>query len=124
MSHTENKAILIVEDNNDTRNLISDVLKIHGFYVDSALNGEQAVTMVSNKQYDVIFMDLMLPIMDGIEASKIILNSNPSQKIIVISACLSRENVKVLKSLGINTIIPKPFKISEILRAISENNYN
>ncbi len=124
MSGADSKAILIVEDNNDTRNLISDVLKIHGFYVDSAINGEQAVTMVTNKCYDVIFMDLMLPIMDGIEASRIILDSNPGQKIIVISACLSRDNVKILKSLGIKTIIPKPFKISEILKAISDNKYN
>lgn len=124
MGSSSNKAILIVEDNNDTRNLISDVLKIHGFYVDSAVNGEQAVTMVSNKKYDVIFMDLMLPIMDGVEASRIILDNDPKQKIIVISACLSRDNVKVLKSLGIKTIIPKPFKISQILKAISETKIN
>ncbi len=124
MSSAENRFILIVEDNNDTRNLISDVLKIHGFSVDAAVNGEQAVNMVTNKHYDVIFMDLMLPVMDGIEASRIILGNNPSQKIIVISACLSRDNVKILKSLGIKNIIPKPFKISEILKAISDNNFN
>lgn len=124
MGKIESKVILIVEDNNDTRNLIIDVLKIHGFIVESAINGEQAVTMVSNKQYDMIFMDLMLPIMDGVEASRLILNKNPKQKIVVISACLNRDNYKVLRSLGIKTIIPKPFKISELLRAINESSYS
>jgi len=112
--------ILIVEDNNDTRNLISDILRIHGHVVHSAADGEQALVMARQHNYDIIFMDLMLPKKNGLETSELILKEKPKQKIIVLSACLSRANVKKLKAMGIQRNIPKPFRISEVFKAINE----
>ncbi|MFA5480236.1 MAG: response regulator, partial [Candidatus Muiribacteriota bacterium] len=65
----DRKNILIVDDNKENRFLMKILLKKHGAVIDEAVNGKEAIDKILAKQYDVILMDIQMPIMDGYEAT-------------------------------------------------------
>ena len=67
---TTQRKVLLVEDNDDTRRLYSIVLRYHGFQVQEAVTGVEAVRMVRESVPDLVLMDLALPVMDGWEAAR------------------------------------------------------
>ena len=108
--------VLVVEDNDDYRDLINLYLKSRGFEVIIAQNGVEAVELSSSEQPHIILMDLNLPIVDGWEATKII-SQNLATKhipIIAVSAnCSGQMGEKVLEA-GAVGCVQKPVDI-EIL---------
>jgi two-component system, cell cycle response regulator DivK len=108
--------VLVVEDNEDYRDLIDLYLKSKGFEVITAQNGVEAVELSSSEQPHIILMDLNLPIVDGWEATRII-SQNLSTKhipIIAVSAnCSEQMGEKVLQA-GAVGCVQKPVDI-EIL---------
>jgi two-component system, cell cycle response regulator DivK len=108
--------VLVVEDNEDYRDLIDLYLKSKGFEVITAQNGVEAVELSSSEQPHIILMDLNLPIVDGWEATRII-SQNLSTKhipIIAVSAnCSEQMGEKVLEA-GAVGCVQKPVDI-EIL---------
>ncbi len=111
--------ILVVEDNAMNQKLATHVLTGFGFTSDIAENGKIAVAKLKKGRYDLVIMDMQMPVMDGYEATTIIrtkLNSNIP--IIAMTAhALSSEREKCLR-LGMNDYISKPFKPNELLEAI------
>lgn len=78
--------ILVVDDNDSNRQLIADVLDPLGFHVSQANDGREAVTMAENLAPDLIFMDLVMPGVDGYSATKLIREKDDNVKIIALSA--------------------------------------
>ena len=118
--------ILIVEDNPANRLLVGKILDQVGFIaeVDEAVNGLEAVKLVSKSPYDLIFMDLQMPTMDGYEAMrKIRANGAIIQpRIIVISANVQPEDVSNSYSAGADGFLPKPIDreaMVDIINALS-----
>ena len=111
------KRILIVEDTEDNRRILRDLLTHAGFQVLEAVNGERGVAAAAEHRPDLILMDVQLPILDGYEATRRI-KADPSLQhipiIAVTSYALSGDEDKA-KSAGCQGYIAKPFSPRQIL---------
>lgn len=112
--------ILIAEDHPIYRNGIRDIVKnIEGIEkCDEAENGLKAIEMLNYNFYDIIFMDIEMPEMDGIEASKIIKNKFQKSKIIVLTMSNSSRQIVEMLENGVNGYILKSTDSEELKRAI------
>ena len=108
--------ILVAEDNSVNQKLLSLTLNKMGYNPDIVANGEEVLALLNTKEFDVIFMDIHMPLMDGIETSKIILNSLQSKKpkIIAMTAnALLEDKLKYL-SIGMDDYIAKPLMPEDV----------
>jgi CheY-like chemotaxis protein len=116
--------ILIVEDNKTNQMLMGMILDDLELSYDIANNGEEALTLVNQKRYDLIFMDENMPIMNGIEATKII-RANESEAnlhtpIIAVTAnALIEDREKFLKA-GMDDYISKPYTQDQIIATLQK----
>ncbi len=109
-----NPVVLVVEDDAPVRNLIITTLKTHEYKYLMAKNGAEAVMMASSHNPDVVFLDLGLPDMDGMEVIRQI-RSWSNMPIIVISA-RGDDNDKILAlDMGADDYLTKPFSVEELL---------
>lgn len=114
--------ILLAEDNPVNQQVANAMLKTIGIQMDLATNGEEAYQMIKNNQYDLVFMDCQMPVMDGYVATQLI-RQLPEDKcnlpIIALTAnALSDDRQKCL-DVGMNDFLSKPFSLSQ-LRAMLE----
>lgn len=98
---------LIVDDEADFRQLMTFWLESKGYVVISAANGQQAIAMVRNDNPDIIFLDLNMPVMDGIAALKQIREFNKTIPIIFISAYVDDKRVNEAMAYGISGVFYK-----------------
>lgn len=115
--------ILIVEDILENRLLLRRLLEILGFEVREALNGQEGVDMWESWSPHLIFMDILMPIMDGYEATKQIKQTPKGQDTVIIALTASafeEQREAVLKS-GCDDFIPKPFPEEELLEKIAHH---
>ncbi len=112
---------LVVEDNLINQKLIVNILKGFGLDIDVADNGQEAIDKVkASNDYDLIFMDIQMPVVDGIEATKVIKEyqekeSLPKTPIIALTAnALKGDRERLLKE-GLDEYISKPIEMSELL---------
>lgn len=112
--------ILIAEDNIINQRLASFVFEKMGYNIDIASNGKEAVSMYLKKDYDVIFMDIHMPEMDGIQATKeILFNNNHPPTIVALTANVVKESEKECFDAGMKHFVHKPFKVKELQRIIA-----
>ena len=112
-------SILIVEDNPINQQLLLKMLKKLGYQAEVVDNGQKAVESVSQKMYDIIFMDLQMPIMDGLTATKHIRQMSQRQPwIIGISANSFSESQKSALAVGMNEYLTKPLHSEGLIAAI------
>ena len=116
--------ILIVEDDVNTLNGLSDVLNEEGYEVIKAKNAKQAKTSFKKNSINLILMDYLLPDQDGIQLSKIFLDEQPEVKIIMLTAFGTIKNAVDAMKIGIYDYLTKPIDLDELLilaaRAIKE----
>lgn len=112
--------ILVVDDNSLNRFLIRTVLHDTEVSITEAENGQEGVEKVFEQPYDVVLMDKMMPIMDGIEATKVIREKYASHElpILLFTADSSQEDSEILKKYDINGIIAKPIDYNKIVDSI------
>ena len=107
--------VLIVEDILLNSEFLKEMFKVFfGITVDSAVNGEVAVEKVQENSYDIIFMDMRMPILNGIEATKQIRTFNQEVPIVCMSANVYRDDKHDAKMAGMNDFIEKPLEPKEI----------
>lgn len=107
----ENLKILIADDNEDNRQIVTTMLTSAGANVDEAINGRIAVEMVRKNYYDLVLMDIQMPEMDGLSAARMLRDEGFSDLIIIaISAYTSKEEQKRSFDAGMNDHLNKPFK--------------
>jgi signal transduction histidine kinase/CheY-like chemotaxis protein len=114
--------ILVAEDNLVNQKLIDKVFKKLGYSIDIKANGLEAVEAVKNKKYDLVFMDIQMPEMDGLEASKEIkrLFGDKSPKIIALTANVLEEDKDKYLQSGMEYCIGKPFRLNDIKNIIQK----
>ncbi len=113
--------ILIVDDNKLNRLVTRKALERNNYTCSEAQNGEVAVQMVKQEVFDLILMDLNMPIMDGFEATKIIREFETELPIIALTAIdPSQLNMK-LEEIGFTNLIIKPYDINEFLSIIKNS---
>ena len=111
---------LLVEDNPINQKLLSTVLGQMGLNISTAFNGIEALKSLESESFDIIFMDIQMPEMDGYEATKRIRKLNINTPIIAISANVYSEDVEKSLSAGMQAHIGKPFKVEELKKVIDE----
>jgi len=118
---TKKLSAMVVEDEKVTNELLSSTFKNFFSDVKSCFDGEQTLEVYKQTQPDIIFVDIIMPGMDGIELSRKIRELNPSQIIIIISASNDIEKISESIEVGVNSFIQKPIdtrKIIELLTSI------
>lgn len=113
-----NKKILLVEDNELNYEIAKTVLEEAGFIIDGASNGKEAVDKASNNTYDVILMDIQMPIMDGYEATKKLRKLGNRTPIIAMTANAFSEDRKKAKDVGMDGYIAKPIDVKTLVSTI------
>ena len=113
MTTLSKSRILLVEDNEVNQEIIIDILKDSGITIDVANNGLEAVKMFKENLYELILMDIQMPIMDGYEATKIIRDLNEEVPIVALSANAMLEDVQKTQALGMNEHLTKPLDIQK-----------
>ena len=112
--------ILLVEDNEINIVVAMDVLESLGVKVDIANNGLQAISHVKNNEYDLVLMDIQMPEMDGMEATREIraFKNMDELPIVALTANVLKNEVDEYKAIGMNHHIGKPFERSELEHVI------
>lgn len=114
-SENQIKHVLSVEDKAINQQVLTMLLKSMKIEVDTAENGQVAVEMVKKKDYDLILMDIQMPIMDGLEATRIIREELKKEIPIVAVTAMTVENAETFLSENkLNGYVPKPVNISKI----------
>ena len=114
------KTILIVDDKERSRRFMVELLTFVGFKTLEAANGEEALTVCSDKGPDLVLMDMRLPVLDGYEATRR-LKSTPSGikiPVIAVSASALEEERNAILATGADEFISKPFRESELFAGI------
>jgi signal transduction histidine kinase/CheY-like chemotaxis protein/HPt (histidine-containing phosphotransfer) domain-containing protein len=120
-----NAKILLVEDNEFNRMVAEDTLQevVPGITIEVAENGKEAVEKVKTCNYDLVLMDIQMPVMDGLTATNIIRSELPKPasqvKIIAMTANVLQEDVQRYLDAGMNAYVSKPFKQEELLQKMS-----
>ena len=112
MSHT----ILLVEDNENNRNLLKDILDFHGYQVAMASDGQEALVLAQKLLPDLILMDIQMPNMDGLTACKI-LKSDPTTsdlKIVALTSFAMQGDPEKFLAAGFDAYISKPLNTREL----------
>jgi CheY-like chemotaxis protein len=119
---TKKLTAMVVEDEKVANELLSSTFKNFFSEVTSAFDGKEALRLYEEKQPDILFVDIIMPEMDGIEFSRRIKEINPGQIIIVISASNDIQKISESIEIGVNSFIQKPIdtkKIIELLDSIT-----
>lgn len=116
------KRILIVEDQEDNRMIMRDVLSAAGYELIEAVNGQEGVNRAQSDRPDLILMDIQMPVLDGYEATRQI-KADPNLKakpiIAVTSYALSGDQAKA-RAAGCDGYVSKPFSPRELLARVRE----
>jgi signal transduction histidine kinase/CheY-like chemotaxis protein len=115
-----NKKILLVEDNHINVMVAKQILEKANLKVEVAHNGLSAVNIVKNKRFDVVLMDIQMPIMDGYTASKEIRLFNKTIPILALSASVFMQVKDKMEESGMNGFIFKPFDPLDLLNQIDD----
>jgi len=121
--------ILVVEDNVVNQMIFNNILDKLGYNPDLAENGEEALQAIKTKYYDVVFMDMQMPVMDGIEATKAIveLYGENRPRIIAMTANVLHADKEKCYDAGMVDFVGKPIVVEQVIEALvksSENSSN
>ena len=114
--------ILLVEDNKINQTIASVILKDLGLAVDIAENGIQAVSMVERNTYPLVLMDIQMPKMDGMEATKAIRETHSKEELIIIAltANVTTQEIENYLSIGMNEHLSKPYEKDQIQSTLAK----
>lgn len=110
--------ILVVDDNKDFADVFCDILKTNNYEVESCYSGAQAVELVRKKDFDIVFLDIRMPEMDGIETLKEVMKIKPATTVIMMTGYSVDELVHKALEEKASEIIYKPFEIDKVLSLI------
>ena len=116
---TKKLTAMVVEDEKVTNELLSSTFKNFFSDVTSCFNGEEALSAYEKHTPDVVFVDIVMSGMDGIELSRQIRKLNPTQIIIVISASNDIEKISESIEVGVNSFIQKPIDTKKIIELLT-----
>lgn len=114
--------VIVVEDNPLNMELVVEMLTAFGFEVETAVNGEDAVKMAEKKVYDLIVMDIELPGMDGVAATRII-RSKPGYEhtpAIALTAYSMKGDRERFLAEGFDEYVPKPVDVTAFMKVLEK----
>lgn len=119
------RRILVAEDVELNQHLARHMMESWGFEVDIAMNGQEALVLVQQNSYDLVLMDIQMPEMDGVEATKQIRQLTDTIKaaipIVALTANALKGDRERFLAAGMNDFLPKPFNEPNLFRIIAHN---
>jgi DNA-binding NtrC family response regulator len=112
------KRILVVDDDNELRSHLVEILKGAGYNTEEASSGREAAIKAADSGYDVILLDMIMPKGGGADALAEIKKVTPRTRVIMITAFATIENAVDAMKRGASDFISKPFKINELLTTV------
>jgi len=112
--------VLLIDDEEQFLEVLGERLETRGLKVNTVTSGEDALTLIDDKNYDAIILDLAMPGIDGIETLKLLKEKNPDLEIIMLTGHATvQKGIEAMK-LGAEDFLEKPVELSVLLERISE----
>lgn len=119
------KKILVAEDSSVIQNLTRKILQNQNYQIDAVKNGKQVLESLDKEYYDVILMDINMPVMDGIECTKKIRSSTDDKKrnipIVAITGNAQNYSKADFIEMGINDFLPKPLDFDALVETVKRH---
>lgn len=110
--------VLVVDDKLNDREVLKAALEDKGYNVASAKDGNEAISMVKSRHYDIIFMDVVLPGMDGIETFERVKQIDPDATVIMVTGYSVEDMLKRAANNGAYACLRKPFEMEKVIELI------
>ncbi|MDD3813665.1 MAG: response regulator [Desulfocapsaceae bacterium] len=120
MSEEMDAKVLLVDDEEEFCDLLSERLETRGMKVDTVNSGEDAVSKVENESFDAIIVDLSMPGIDGLETLRRIKDKRPDLEIIMLTGHATVQNSIEAMKLGAEDLLEKPVDLSALMEKIKE----
>jgi signal transduction histidine kinase/CheY-like chemotaxis protein len=117
---TEAQRVLLVEDNEVNREVVGEMIRRLGHNVDVAVDGEEALAMLARDRFDVVFMDVQLPGIDGLEATRRFRAAGGTTPVIALTAHSTRSDAESCLAAGMKSVIVKPVDADRLAQVIGE----
>lgn len=116
------KVILIVEDDSKNLKLLRDLLKVTGYTTLEATDGRQGVEIAKHKKPDLILMDIQMPVLDGLEATRILKSDSETKDIpiVALTAYAMKGDEQRMSEAGCNGYMAKPIDTREFIKMVAE----
>ncbi|XOV91423.1 MAG: response regulator [Bacteroidota bacterium] len=116
----KNNKILVVDDNNVNQLLINKMLTSVGANITSAFDGREAVELAFRNDYDLIIMDIQMPILNGYEATQTLRKRGFDKPILALSADFTNEDIIKCQKVGMNDFLQKPFPKKKLISLLKK----
>ncbi len=118
--HGHGETILVADDEESVREITQITLESNGYKVLLAPDGAKAIAVYAEKQASiaVVLMDIIMPVMNGVDTTRALLHINPRIKVIATSGYQSNTSQKALRDLGITHFMPKPYTAESLLKKL------
>lgn len=115
--------VLVVDDNDMNRDVLSRRLQREGYEVSTVENGKKALEILAIEKYDIVLLDIMMPDMDGFETLKRIRGTDKLKTlpVIMLTSLNEMEDVKKCIGLGANDYVLKPYNIEDLKNRIEKH---
>ena len=110
--------VLIVDDEEALRTILSSELNSAGYEVETASDGSEGITEVKNKKFDLVLLDIHMPKLDGFEVLKYIKKEHPAVKVIMLTGFADLKNAIESKKFGAEDFVSKPYDLVDLLTTI------
>lgn len=114
--------VLVVDDDNAIRTLVTTVLVRNGYSVESAQDGEEAIETIADNEFDAIVLDLMMPKVDGFEVIECLerMDVERLKRCVIVLTAVSEKDLRKLDGSRVFRVIRKPFDLAELVGAVNE----
>jgi len=110
--------ILVVDDEDALRMVLSSELSSSGYDVATASDGDEAITVIQNKKFDLVLLDIKMPKVDGFEVLKFVKKNYPAMKVIMLTGFADLKNAIESKKHGAEDFVSKPYDLVDLLTTI------
>lgn len=110
--------ILVVDDEDALRTVLSSELEGEGYQVASAADGEEAIKILGGQAFDLILLDIKMPKVDGFEVLKFVKQNQPKTKVIMLTGFADLKNAIESKKLGAEDFVSKPYDLVDLLTTV------
>ena len=118
------KKVLVAEDSSVIQNLTKKILQMQSYQISSVKNGKQVLDVLQKESFDIILMDINMPVMDGMECSRNIraLADPVKSKIPIVAITGNAQNYSIdeFKEAGINDYLPKPLNFDTLVETVKK----
>lgn len=114
----EKRKILVVDDEDALRTVLSSELVSEGYEVGTAADGDEAINEIQKQTFDLVLLDIKMPRVNGFEVLKYVKDKHPKTKVIMLTGFADLKNAIESKKLGAEDFVSKPYDLVDLLTTI------